>query len=64
MFGFGQKERYCPICGLTATDTNLSRFGQQFCSQQHQDLFVGAERERQLKSASEQNQQRRHGCGG
>lgn len=64
MFGFGKKDKYCPICGMTATDSNFSRFGQVFCSQEHQDMFVQAETERQKQSATEQNQQPRRSCGG
>lgn len=58
MFGFGKREKYCPICGMTVADSTFSRFGQQFCSDEHQDMFVKAEMERQKQSTAEQNQQR------
>ncbi len=64
MFGFGKKEDYCPICGMTVTDSTLSRFGKQFCSQEHQELFVQGEVERQKQSVVEQDKQRRRSCGG
>ena len=64
MFGLGKKENYCPICGKTVTDSTFTRFGKQFCSEEHQNMYVQAESERQVRNEGAQNQERRQSCGG
>lgn len=62
MFGFGKK--YCPICGKTATDSTFTRFGKHFCSEEHQDMYVEAEKERQVRNEVAQGGEPRRSCGG
>lgn len=64
MFGFGKREEYCPICGKTVIDSTFTRFGKKFCSEEHQEMYVQAEREKQTRSETEQTRERRQSCGG
>ncbi len=55
MFGFGKKDKFCPICSMNATDSTFKQFGKHFCSREHLDVYVQAEKERQERYAKEQS---------
>lgn len=63
MFGIGKKEKFCPICSMNATDSVFKQFGKHFCSQEHMDMYVQAEEERQEQAWSQFLDRRRHGGG-
>jgi hypothetical protein len=47
-----EEERYCPICGMDASDPILKRFGEYFCSEAHVTEYASEVRARAQGAAA------------